>query len=69
MAASSQTRKVCPFINDCFLFHPPPENPYRNTRVMNRRGGEPREAPRTRLFITLPTAPDLGCIRHKQIME
>ena len=28
--------------------------PYRYSRVMDRRGGEPREAPRTRLFITLP---------------
>ena len=27
--------------------------PYRYSRVMDRRGGEPREAPRTRLFITL----------------
>ena len=27
--------------------------PYRYSRVMGRRGGEPREAPRTRLFITL----------------
>lgn len=33
---------------------PAPFPPYRNTRVMDRRGGEPREAPRTRLFITLP---------------
>ena len=28
--------------------------PYRYSRVMDRRGGEPREAPRTRLFVTLP---------------
>ena len=27
--------------------------PYRYSRVMDRRGGGPREAPRTRLFITL----------------
>lgn len=32
-----------------------PGRPYRNTRVMDKRGGESsREAPRPRLFITLP---------------